>query len=288
MKGEGTTDDQMISEVDFAPTVLSLAGVPIPSYMQGQAFLGNQKSNIPRKYCFAGRDRMDTEYDRVRSVRDDRYRYVYNYEPEKPYYQNLEYRLNIPSMKEILELKEEGKLDPVTMTWFNTKPVEELYDEVNDPYDLHNLAKDPEYNSKLVELQAAFRNWTSTVGDLSSQPEKEMLKKMWNGADHPPVTATPEITSNSKGIRISCATQGASIGYRIIKPGDSHNEVMKPVISYDFGVVNNPSREGKVEALKPSWMVYKNGDVIHLDKGDTLKVNAMRIGYTPATADYSY
>ena len=65
----GTQDNEMINGVDFAPTVLSLAGVKIPAYMQGQAFLGNQKSKTPRKYVFAGRDRMDTEYDRVRMVR---------------------------------------------------------------------------------------------------------------------------------------------------------------------------------------------------------------------------
>src|SRR5206468_8490505 len=97
----GTVNDGLISGVDFAPTVLSLAGVPIPSYMQGQAFLGTQKAKTPRKYVFAARDRMETEYDRVRMVRDKHYQYLYNFMPEKPYYQNIEYRLSIPMMKDI-------------------------------------------------------------------------------------------------------------------------------------------------------------------------------------------
>lgn len=287
-KGAGTVDDQMISEVDFAPTVLSLAGVKIPSYMQGQAFLGSQKAEQPRKYCYAARDRMDTEYDRVRSVRDDRYRYVYNYMPDKPYYQNIEYRKSIPMMKEILKLKDEGKLPPITNSWFGTKPVEELYDEVNDPYDLHNLADDPEYQDKLIELRAAFQNWTNTVGDKSSMPEKEMIKKMWNGQDHPPATATPEVTAVDDGVQISDATQGASIGYRIIKAGETEKPIMKPVESWDFGVIFRPALEGKEQPLPPLWEVYKDNEVIHLGKGDTLKINAMRIGYTAATLDYVY
>jgi arylsulfatase A-like enzyme len=71
-KTRGTTNEELISGVDFAPTVLSLAGVKIPSHMQGQAFLGAQKAKTPHKYVFAARDRMDTEYDRVRMVRDNR------------------------------------------------------------------------------------------------------------------------------------------------------------------------------------------------------------------------
>jgi N-sulfoglucosamine sulfohydrolase len=79
----GTVDTGLISAVDFAPAVLSLAGVPIPAYMQGQAFLGPQKTKTPRQYVFAARDRMDTEYDRVRMVRDKQFRYLYNYMPGK-------------------------------------------------------------------------------------------------------------------------------------------------------------------------------------------------------------
>lgn len=159
-KDAGTVNDDLINGVDFAPTVLSLAGVPIPAHMQGQAFLGNQKAKASRKYVLAARDRMDTEDDRVRMARDKRYRYLYNYMPEKPYYQNLTYRLNVPMMKEILKLRDERKLDSVRMAWFKTKPSEELYDVQNDPNELHNLVNNPKYKNKLEELRTAFQNWT--------------------------------------------------------------------------------------------------------------------------------
>ena len=63
---------------------------------------------------------------------------------------------------------------------------------------------------------------------------------------------------------------------------------MKPVESWDFGVIFRPELKGKEQSLPPSWKVYNDDEIIPLDKGDTLKVNAMRIGYTPAALDYVY
>ncbi len=110
-KQGGTTNDELVSAVDFAPSMLSLAGVKIPGHIQGQAFLGSQKAKAPRKYVFAARDRMDEKYDRVRAVRDKQFRYIYNHMPDTPYYQDLAYRLNIPMMKEILQLRDKGALN---------------------------------------------------------------------------------------------------------------------------------------------------------------------------------
>ncbi len=36
----GTVDSQLINSIDFGPTVLNCAGLPIPDYVQGRAFLG--------------------------------------------------------------------------------------------------------------------------------------------------------------------------------------------------------------------------------------------------------
>lgn len=281
----GTVNNELINAVDFAPTVLSLAGVPIPSYMQGQAFLGTQKAKTARKYVFAARDRMDERYDRVRMVRDKQFRYLYNYMPEKIYYQDIEYRLHVPMMKEILELRNEGKLNATQLSWFNTKPVEELYNVKDDPYELHNLATDNKYRSKLGELRTAFRQWTKKVGDMGGLPEREMVKQMWNGGDEAPATAVPEITQSANGVKLYCQTKGASIGYRITHAGNTQQPAWHTVHSWDmafaFGAVKNGSR--RPEAIV--WSVY-NGESIALQAGDTLHVNAMRIGYRPAIESY--
>jgi N-sulfoglucosamine sulfohydrolase len=280
----GSINNELISAVDFAPTVLSLAGVPVPHYMQGQAFLGAQKVKNPRKYVYAARDRMDTEYDRVRMVRDKQYRYLYNYMPEKPYYQNIGFRLGIPMMKEILKLKEEGKLDSVQISWFKTKPREELYAVEQDPYEVHNLSSDPLYKSKLLELRTAFQSWTKEVGDMGSISEKEMIRRMWNGKGEPPITATPEVIKLPNGVKLTCQTKGASIGYRIIKEGSTQQSTMHTVQTWDtrfaFG-----GKNGVQQVATPVWEVYK-GEIIPLEKGDTLHLNAMRIGYKAATVDY--
>jgi len=60
----GTVSDDLISFIDFGPTVLSLAGVKVPTHIQGRPFLGTQKAP-PRKYIFAARDRMDEAYDPI-------------------------------------------------------------------------------------------------------------------------------------------------------------------------------------------------------------------------------
>jgi N-sulfoglucosamine sulfohydrolase len=285
-QGAGTVNSELISGVDLAPTVLSLAGITIPKHLQGQAFLGGQQAKAPRKYIYGARDRMDEKYDRVRAVRDKRFEYIYNYMPEKPHYQDLNYRHGIPMMKEMLALRDAGKLNPNAMAWFKVpKDVEELYDTEKDPHQLHNLATDPQYKAKLEELRTAFRSWEKAVGDMSAVPEKEMVYGWWGGKDKAPTTATPLISSSQKGAAITCATKGASIGYRIVKAGQEKSTEKHTVRTWDAGLVMDAAQNGKQVEAAPVWQVY-TGQTIKLNKGDQLLVNAMRIGYEPATAEY--
>ncbi|WP_080058371.1 sulfatase family protein [Spirosoma aerolatum] len=250
----GSIDDQLISFVDLAPTVLSLANIPIPEYIQGQAFLGAQEAKSPRNYIFAGRDRMDMPVDRVRAVGDGRFKYYRNFMPEKPYYQNIEFRLNMPMMKELLQLRDEGKLNATQMMWFRpTKPAEELCDTQTDPDEFTNLVDNPKYKAKLEELRGQMDAWLKKVGDKSAVSEAAMLKQMWNGGNEPPKTASPELVKTGHTIRIRCATPGASVGY-ILKHGTDQANV---------------------------WQVY-SGQILMLQPGDSLRVVAQRIGYLPS------
>ena len=280
----GLRNDQLVSAVDFAPTVLSLAGIKSPAYMQGQAFLGKYSAAKPRAYVYAARDRMDTEYDRVRMVRDKRYRYLYNFMPEKPYYQDIAFRLDIPMMKEILDMKTKGTLPAATAAWFGTKPVEELYDVEKDPWEMHNLASDPAYKAKLDELRGVFKSWVAKVGDRSDIPEKDMIAKMWDGAPSAPVTAEPVFTMKDGAVTIACATPGASIGYRINSSTTVAPE-MHTVQTWDYGLTMGIAKNGNAVPAQPVWNVY-DGKPVKLAKGDTLVVNAMRIGFKPAVTKY--
>ena len=274
--------DDLVSSIDFAPTVLSLAGVPIPDHFQGQAFLGLQKSKTVRKYIFAARDRMDTEYDRVRIVRDKNYKYVYNYMPEKTNYQNIIYRLRIPMMNDFLQLRDEGKLNKAQMNWFKTKPREELYDINKDPFELNNLAKNKSYQVKLIEFRNVFNEWTSETNDMGGIPEKEMIQRWWNGKNEAPAVEDIKIEKINNGYLLKCATAGSSIAYRVLN--HKIDTVSHKILTWDFPRQNPKIKNGDWMPSKPSWNIY-NG-LIKLNKGDTLLVRAYRSGYKESALTY--
>ncbi len=63
----GTIDDNLVGFVDFAPTMLSLLNLEIPTYMQGEVFLGRNK--VQKEYAFGFSDRVDEAFETTRSVR---------------------------------------------------------------------------------------------------------------------------------------------------------------------------------------------------------------------------
>ncbi|MGR3810174.1 sulfatase family protein [Jiulongibacter sp. NS-SX5] len=211
----GTTEDRFISGIDLGPTMLSLAALETTEQMQGKAFEGKYKTQEGHEYIFGARDRLDSEYDQVRSVMDRQYQYVKNYYPEKPLYMDIAFRKNIPTMNLLLEMHEKGELNEAQSLWFReTKPEEELYDYIADPFQLNNLAEDPAYAEKLAELRKVMENWVADSEDLGSIQEKELLTAMWNGDDTPPITADVQIYQTSDMVKLNCMTAGASIAYR--------------------------------------------------------------------------
>jgi len=172
----GTVDNQLISSVDFAETVLNLAGISIPEHMQGRPFLGKNLSP-PRQYVYGTRDRMDERYDIIRTVRDKRYRYIRNYEPFKPYYQYIQTAEMGPVMQELRRLHELGKLPPAAELFMaNNKPIEELYDLQKDPHEIRNLAGKPKYREVLEHMRAAHVKWMLETKDLGLFPEPELVE----------------------------------------------------------------------------------------------------------------
>jgi len=172
----GTVREDLVAFIDFAPTVLSIAGVKVPERMQGQVFLGE---SVPeRKYVFAARDRMDETFDRIRAVRDQRFKYIRNYYPELPYSQHILYMDEMPTMQVWRKWAAEGKLTgPQKLFFAPTKPKEELYDTETDPHEIKNLADDPAYADKLKELRGALDQWVKDTKDLGEVPEDELIRR---------------------------------------------------------------------------------------------------------------
>lgn len=252
-KHQGSKNDKLISFVDFAPTLLSLIGVKPPDYMQGKAFLGTYKAKN-RKYIHAAADRFDEVTDAIRAVRDKHFKYIRNYRPNQGYYLPLAYREKIPTMQELLKLRDSKQLDTIQQQWFRAyKPEEELFNCNKDPHELVNLAKDPNYKNKLNELRIEMDAWLLQINDTPNMPEAQLITTLWEGKNEKPSTATPEFEFKNNNISIGCKTKGASIGYKI------------------------KNENGK---YPKSWHVYQKP--FKVPNGAELIVKSHRIGYKPS------
>lgn len=248
----GQRADELISFIDFAPTILSLAGIQPKAHFDGRAFLGDYADTQARDYIFACSDRFGPNTDNNRAARDKRFKYIRYYHPEKPMFQHTPYRDQMPIMQELYRLRDEGKLTEAQQQWFrSSKPQEVLFDTEADPHELHDLAGDPAYAEKLAELRNATLEWVKDVGDKNLQPEPELIREFWPNMEQP-ATATPTVKLNNQELSINCMTSGASIGYQILSSEEASN----------------------------TWKVYDKP--IAVDTGQVLLVIAHRIGYVPS------
>lgn len=172
----GTSSDRLVSFVDFAPTVLSLAGVKPPEWMQGRAFMGRFPAPAPQ-YNFGLRGRMDERYDLVRSARNERFIYIRNYLPHLVYGQYLEYMFETPTTRVWKQLFDEGKLQPPQTCFWQSKPPEELYDLKSDPDEVRNLADSPAHAPVLRELRDALRAHLMQTRDTGFLTEAERNRR---------------------------------------------------------------------------------------------------------------
>jgi len=244
--------DQLISFADIAPTVLSLAGVKPPEYMQGVAFAGKYKEK-ENKYVYGSRDRFDEIYDKVRSIRNKDYLLVKNYYTETPRYLDIEYRKKIPMMRELLKLRKKKYLNKTQLMWFESPiPEYELYDVNKDPEQVYNLSDKKEYQGIMKEMAVKLDSFLKAVDDKGNIPEGEFLKQMWPNLKQP-ITQTPKIKLLSNRYIIKTFTPGSDLVYKI--------DTVKT----------------KLEE-RDHWKLYKEPVTVQKDK--YLHVRSVRIGYT--------
>ncbi|TLX72778.1 choline-sulfatase [Labilibacter sediminis] len=245
----GKVVNDIVSLMDLGPTVLSLAGIEPPQYMDGKAFLGPYKSKQSRQYMFGSADRFDEHTDMSRSVIDGRFVYIRNFRPELPMTYRLAYREQIDMTSKLMELDEAGELEgDASYIFMKTKPLEELYDLVTDPYEVKNLALIPKYRDKLIELRSALGQWQLEVGDKGFIPEGEMVNMMWPGGQQPNTDPVQFINSGNHELILESKTPGASIAYQI---------------NDNIG--------------SPHWELYSKP--ISIKNIDNIKARAVRIGY---------
>jgi len=169
----GDRTDRLVSFIDLAPSMLSLAGIDLPDYMQGKAFLGPQEAP-PRDYVHLFRGRMDERMDKVRAVRNKKFRYIKNYMPHRIYGQYIEYLWRAPSCRSWEEAYLAGDCNEAQNAFWEEKPAEELYDVSEDPWEVNNLANDPAYEDILRQMRGETDRWMSEIIDTGLMPEGEM------------------------------------------------------------------------------------------------------------------
>lgn len=170
---EGGRSGRLVSFIDLAPTVLSLAGLRPPEHFHGKPFLGPWAAP-PHRCLFGFRGRMDERLDCVRSVRDARYVYIRNYMPHLIYGQYLAYMWETPTTQVWERLYREGRLSDVQRRFWEPKPAEELYDLLSDPDEIRNLASSPAHRRILERLRAEHRRHELAIRDVGLLAESEM------------------------------------------------------------------------------------------------------------------
>jgi arylsulfatase A-like enzyme len=173
LRRPGSESTRLVSFVDFAPTLLSLAGVKPPEWMHGKAFLGPHTA-APPEFLFGFRGRMDERYDLIRSVRDQRYVYIRNYMPHRPYGQHVDYMFGMPLLPVWKRMYDEGRLKPPQTFFWEPKPSEELYDLQSDKWEVHNLAGVDAHRETLARMRRALAAHEREVRDVGFMPEYEL------------------------------------------------------------------------------------------------------------------
>lgn len=251
LEGKTGRTSRLISFVDLAPTMLSLAGLKAKDYMEGQAFMGKYEAQ-ERNYVFGSSDRFDEFSDRIRSVRNNRFLYLKNYHQNLPKYKDVGYRKNIAMMPTFLGLRDTNKLNTEQQIWFQNKTSEELYDCKNDPHNLVNLAEKEEYQLILKRMRVALIDFQKERKDFGAIPESRLIEDMWPNFEQP-TTENVIFKIKNNQVTLKSKTKGASIGYIVAD---------KPNLKLD---------------LNSGWSIYHQPIII--EKGKYLYTIAERIGY---------
>ena len=167
----GSRSDQLVSGIDITATTLNLAGIDPGLVMQGRPFLGNNR--YLRQFVFAARDRADETKEYMRTVRGERFRYIRNYYPERPYTQFNAYKeIQYPVLRLMHRMYRDSTLGPIPSLFMAaSKPSEELYDTIKDPHNVNNLAGDTTYAGTLDKMRTLLTTWEIETNDQGRHAE---------------------------------------------------------------------------------------------------------------------
>jgi arylsulfatase A-like enzyme len=177
----------LLSGEDLAPTLLAAVGLAPGAKMTGHNFLPllQGETYVPRKHIFAERGPHGTApvtvamrnsgYDLSRSVRSDRYKFIYNCTPWLAY--SPVDSAGGAGWTQMTAANAQGKLSAgLRTTYFTTpRPVYELYDLTADPSELQNLSGQAALHPVELELRTALAE--KMIVDFDYLPLPDLLDR---------------------------------------------------------------------------------------------------------------
>jgi len=188
----GTTNDALCQYVDFLPTFIEMAGGQPAPGLDGRSLLKllTGDSTAGRDFVFAEATSRGIiagpEAYGIRAVADERWKYILNLNPDATF-KNTE--TNTPLFKSWIKKGETDAFAREQAWRYQHRPAVELYDLQNDPFELKNLAEQPDQKSNLTRLRATLDAWMKDQGDEGVKTELEAREHQGSGLVRPSTAA---------------------------------------------------------------------------------------------------
>ncbi len=166
----GMVTDELVDFEDLAPTLLNIAGAKVPDYMKGRKLIGTDRDK-QAEYLYLSNDRADNGPDLTRTVTDGRFVYSRNFMTFEPEMRYIRYMEAGDIKKELRKDLKNNKLDSLQQSFFLNREPEMLFDIKNDPWELHNLALDANYKSRLKIFRELLKKNIYNERDILLLPE---------------------------------------------------------------------------------------------------------------------
>ncbi|AKJ65426.1 sulfatase [Kiritimatiella glycovorans] len=202
----GRRTEEPVGHIDLVPTLLDYAGIPVPEEVQGRSLrplLSGRARELDRRYVVSehhAHGPHPDEYYPTRGITDGRWRYIRNLRHEKTPGYPMERFVEDAAFRDrpkalawmpwdatpggpwgnrafetIVKHREEYPEPYRLLKAAFYRPPEELYDLRNDPYEMHNLADDPECREVRDRFRKALDAWMERTGDHPN-PHDKMLQ----------------------------------------------------------------------------------------------------------------
>lgn len=179
---EASVSRAMIEYVDIVPTFIDIAGGKPDKNLDGRSFLpvllGEKDKH--KKFVYGLQTTRGisngSEHYGIRTIRSEKYKYILNLHPDSKFKNNVTEQKNPDWTSFWLTWQEKAKTDNNArelVNKFQSRPADELYDIVNDPYELNNLAMDKKYGPVMNKMKKMLLDWMDGQGDKGHQTEME-------------------------------------------------------------------------------------------------------------------